>query len=248
MTKAVKKIRLGINIDHIAFIKKSRGTKYPNLIEAVNICEEEGVDLITIHLREDRRHIQDQDVIDIRKSANSLNLEMAHTDEMIEIALNVKPNFCCIVPEKREELTTEGGLDLNNLDHASLKKLEKTISTFNENDIETSLFIDPDENQIQIAKELNANLIELHTGSYANCSSKIESEMLLEKLKNSCNFARKKGLLVNAGHGLNYENVKPICKLPFNELNIGHAVIAKSVFIGLKDAIRQMISIMRSCD
>ena len=135
MTKTVKKIRLGINIDHIAFIKKSRGTKYPNLIEAVNICEEEGVDLITIHLREDRRHIQDQDVIDIRKNANSLNLEMAHNDEMIKIALNVKPNFCCIVPEKREELTTEGGLDLNNLDHASLKKLEKTISTFNENDI-----------------------------------------------------------------------------------------------------------------
>ena len=128
------KIRLGVNIDHIAFIKKSRGTKYPDLIEAVEVCEKEGVDLITIHLREDRRHIQNQDVIDIRNNAKFLNLEMAHTDEMIDIALNVKPNFCCIVPEKREELTTEGGLDLLGMNAVSLKKLQNTISVFKKND------------------------------------------------------------------------------------------------------------------
>ena len=242
------KIRLGVNIDHIAFIKKSRGTKYPDLIEAVEVCEKEGVDLITIHLREDRRHIQNQDVIDIRNNAKFLNLEMAHTDEMIDIALNVKPNFCCIVPEKREELTTEGGLDLLGMNAVSLKKLQNTISVFKKNDIKTSLFIDPDEKQIQIAKDLEATLIEIHTGAYANSCSTDESKFLLDRLKKACDFAIKKDFLVNAGHGLNYENVKPVCKLPFNELNIGHAIIAKSVFVGLKDAIRQMISIMRSCD
>ena len=242
------KIRLGVNIDHIAFIKKSRGTKYPDLIEAVEVCEKEGVDLITIHLREDRRHIQNQDVIDIRNNAKFLNLEMAHTDEMIDIALNVKPNFCCIVPEKREELTTEGGLDLLGMNAVSLKKLQNTISVFKKNDIKTSLFIDPDEKQIQMAKDLDATLIEIHTGAYANSCSTDESMLLLDRLKKACDFAIKKDFLVNAGHGLNYENVKPVCKLPFNELNIGHAIIAKSVFVGLKDAIRQMISIMRSCD
>ena len=245
----MKKVnRLGLNIDHIAFIKKSRGTAYPSLIKSVQIAQEAGVDLITIHLREDRRHIQDQDVIDIRKNTKILNLEMAHTDEMINIALKAKPNFCCIVPEKREEITTEGGLNLLNLKKINqLNKLKNTISDFNDNDIKTSIFIDPDPKQINIAKEVNANFIELHTGHYAN-HSKIDSNPHLENLKKALELGLKKGLVVNAGHGLNYENIKPICKLGFHELNIGHAIIAKSVFVGLKDAIREMISIIKSCD
>jgi len=240
--------RLGINIDHIAFIKKARNTAYPSLIESVQIAEEAGADLITIHLREDRRHIQDQDVIDIRNKAKVLNLEMAHTDEMIGIALKIKPDFCCIVPEKRQELTTEGGLNLINLKKLNqLDKLEDTISNFNHNKIKTSLFIDPNLEQIELAKEINASLIELHTGDYAN-HSETNPNPYLKSLKESLKLGLEKGLQVNAGHGLNYENTRPFCKLGFNELNIGHAIIARSVFVGLKDAIREMMSIIKSCD
>ena len=242
------KIRLGVNIDHIAFIKKSRGTPYPNLIESVKTAEDAGADLITIHLREDRRHIQDKDVAEIRKYAKVLNLEMAHTDEIIDIALRVKPNFCCIVPEKRNELTTEGGLNLTALEFNKLQKLKETILLFDNNGIKTSLFINPDKKQIEIAKQVGAQLVELHTGYYAN-SPASEKSLKLNELKAASIFAFKSGLLVNAGHGLNYENVKSVCEIDhIKELNIGHSIIARSVFVGLKDAIRQMISIIRSCD
>ena len=244
-----KKIRLGVNIDHIAFIKKSRDTLYPSLIDSAQTAEEAGADLITIHLREDRRHIQEQDVVDIRNHVKVLNLEMAHTREMIDIALKTKPNFCCIVPEKRNEVTTEGGLNLLNLDSNNLKELKNTILRFNDCGIKTSLFVDPDIEQVKLAKETGALLVELHTGFYANSISSDKKTSMLNIFKKASDFAFKNNLLVNAGHGLNYENVKPICKVKnLNELNIGHSIIARSVFIGLKDAIRQMISIMRSCD
>ena len=200
---ANKKIRLGVNIDHVAFIKTSRNTMYPNLLDAVRIAEEAGADLITIHLREDRRHIQDNDALDIRKFAKILNFEMANTNEMIKFAMDLKPDFCCIVPEKREEKTTEGGLSLKTYTDKQLILLEKTISDFKLNDIKTSLFIDPNTESIDIAKNVGADLVELHTGRYANF---------------------------------------------FNEINIGHAIIAQAVFTGLKDAIKKIISIINNCD
>ncbi len=244
-----KEIRLGVNIDHIAFIKKSRGVLYPSLIEAVKICESAKADLITIHLREDRRHIQDKDVIEIRNNAKTLNLEMAHTTEMIDIAIKTKPNFCCIVPEKRNEVTTEEGLNLSGIKTNDLQRLKDTISKFSDHEIKTSLFINPDKKQIELAKQVGAQLVELHTGFYANSTTPDERANALNRLEEASIFACENDLLVNAGHGLNYDNVKPICKIiNINELNIGHSIVARSVFVGLKDAIRQMISIMRSCD
>ena len=246
---ANKKIRLGVNIDHIAFIKTSRNTMYPNLLDAVRIAEESGADLITIHLREDRRHIQDNDALDIRKFAKVLNFEMANTNEMIKFAMDLKPDFCCIVPEKREEKTTEGGLSLKTYTDKQLILLEKTISDFKLNDIKTSLFIDPNTESIDIAKNVGADLVELHTGRYANFFNTIDEFDCLEEIITASNHAHSNGLLVNAGHGLNYENLTEICKLEhINEINIGHAIIAQAVFTGLKDAIKKIISIINNCD
>ena len=246
---ANKKIRLGVNIDHVAFIKTSRNTMYPNLLDAVRIAEEAGADLITIHLREDRRHIQDNDALDIRKFAKILNFEMANTNEMIKFAMDLKPDFCCIVPEKREEKTTEGGLSLKTYTDKQLILLEKTISDFKLNDIKTSLFIDPNTESIDIAKNVGADLVELHTGRYANFFNTIDEFDCLEEIITASNHAHSNGLLVNAGHGLNYENLTEICKLEhINEINIGHAIIAQAVFTGLKDAIKKIISIINNCD
>tara|TARA_B100001564_G_scaffold61800_1_gene48342 strand:+ start:482 stop:1225 length:744 start_codon:yes stop_codon:yes gene_type:complete len=246
---ANKKIRLGVNIDHVAFIKTSRNTMYPNLLDAVRIAEESGADLITIHLREDRRHIQDNDALDIRKFAKVLNFEMANTNEMIKFAMDLKPDFCCIVPEKREEKTTEGGLSLKTYTDKQLILLEKTISDFKLNDIKTSLFIDPNTESIDIAKNVGADLVELHTGRYANFFNTIDEFDCLEEIITASNHAHSNGLLVNAGHGLNYENLTEICKLEhINEINIGHAIIAQAVFTGLKDAIKKIISIINNCD
>ena len=246
---ANKKIRLGVNIDHIAFIKKSRDTMFPNLLDAVRIAEDAGADLITIHLREDRRHIQDNDALDIRKYAKVLNFEMANTTEMIKFAIDLKPDFCCIVPEKREEKTTEGGLSLNTYSDKQLALLEKTISSFKSNNIKTSLFIDPNTESIDIAKNVGATLVELHTGRYANLFNTINEFDCLDEIILASNHAHSKGLLVNAGHGLNYENLTEICKIEHvNEINIGHAIIAQAVFTGLKDAITKIISIINNCD
>ncbi|MBH44311.1 MAG: pyridoxine 5'-phosphate synthase [Gammaproteobacteria bacterium] len=238
-----KYIKLGINIDHLAFIKKSRNTDYPDLLEAVDIAEKAGADQITIHLREDRRHIQDIDVKKIRSKAKILNLEIALTEEMVSIALENQPNSCCLVPEKREEVTTEGGLDLQGMTTSKINFLKKTINKFKENNIKTSIFIDPDIQQIEKAIECNAKIIELHTGTYANSINPADELMKLNEV--AC-FASNKGLCVNAGHGLNIKNVRSICDIQaIEELNIGHAIIARSVFIGLKDAIKEMISIIR---
>ncbi len=246
---ATKKIRLGVNIDHIAFIKTSRDTMYPNLLDAVKISEESGADLITIHLREDRRHIKDKDALEIREMAKVLNFEMANTKEMIDFANSLKPDFCCIVPEKREEKTTEGGLNLKSYSEEKILSLKKTITNFKSNNIETSLFIDPNKESVDIAKIVGADLIELHTGRYANNFNTINEFEALDEIISMSEYANSKGLRVNAGHGLNYENLTEICKLPYiNEINIGHAIISQAVFTGLSDAIRKIISIINNSD
>ena len=246
---ANKKIRLGVNIDHIAFIKKSRDTLYPNLLDAVRISEHAGADLITIHLREDRRHIQDKDALDIRQYAKVLNFEMANTVEMIQFAIDLKPDFCCIVPEKREEKTTEGGLSLSSYTNKQIVSLKTTIADFRNHKIKTSLFIDPDNKSIDIAKDVGADLVELHTGKYANQFNTINEFEALEEITSASRYAHSKNLLVNVGHGLNYENLSEICKLDYiNEVNIGHAIIAQAVFTGLDDAIKKIISIINNCD
>ena len=244
----MSKIKLGVNIDHIAFIKKSRDTKYPDLREAVSICESSGADSITIHLREDRRHIQDQDAILIRKNAKKLNFEMANTSEMVDFATNLGPDFCCIVPEKRDERTTEGGLNLCMMPDSQKNNLADNIKKLNDKNIEVSLFIDPVKDEIEIAKNVGAQSIELHTGAYAN--SKDNQVMIeIEKLKTASNYAHNLSLKVNAGHGLHYNNISEICKIQYiSELNIGHSIIAESIFLGLGDAIKKMKRIINSCD
>ena len=243
------RIRLGVNLDHIAFIKKSRDTLYPSLADAVKITEDAGADLITIHLREDRRHIQDSDAFEVRECAKILNFEMAHTDEMIEFATKLRPDFCCIVPEKREEKTTEGGLNLKTLTSSELDLFKKNINRLTRANIQTSLFIDPDIESVRLSKELGAKMIELHTGHYANKFNSIDEFDALENLTSASSYAHKTGLLVNAGHGLNSENIIQICDIPhIHELNIGHAIISQAVFTGLKDAIEKIISIINNCD
>tara|TARA_Y100000817_G_C16790796_1_gene515018 strand:+ start:419 stop:1153 length:735 start_codon:yes stop_codon:yes gene_type:complete len=242
------RIKLGINIDHIAFIKKSRDTDYPDLSKAVSICEGSGADSVTIHLREDRRHIQDKDAIQIRKYAKKLNFEMANTTEMINFAINLEPDFCCIVPEKRNERTTEGGLILSSMSASEKNNLADNIKALNKKNIEVSLFIDPVEKEIEIAKDVGAQSIELHTGMYAN-SKDNQAVIELDKLKVASNYANNLSLKVNAGHGLHYHNISEICKIQhLCELNIGHSIIAESIFIGLGDAIKKMKRIINSCD
>ena len=243
------KIRLGVNIDHIAFIKTSRETMYPNLLDAVRLSEDAGADLITIHLREDRRHIQDKDALDIRDCAKVLNFEMANTNEMINFAINLKPDFCCIVPEKREEKTTEGGLSLKSYTDPQIDMLKTTIASFKSNNIYTSLFIDPDIRSIDISREVGADIVELHTGKYSNDFNTIDEFEALDELISASEYANSKDLLVNVGHGLNYENLTEICKLKhINEINIGHAIISQAVFTGLGDAIKKIISIINNSD
>ena len=237
------KIRLGVNIDHIATIRTNRNTDYPSLIEAVNIAEQNGADLITVHLREDRRHIQDQDLFDIRPIAKTLNLEMALTNEMIDICMAAKPDYCCIVPEKREELTTEGGLDIIGMSSDQFNLLSNSIDKFQNNKIKVSLFIDPDISQVDYAIKSGAKCIELHTGSYANAmNSNIENKEL-DRIKVAAQFASESKLQVHAGHGLNLSNLSDICKIPeIEELNIGHAIIADSIFKGFKQAVNDFRS------
>ena len=237
------KIRLGVNIDHIATIRTNRNTDYPSLIEAVNIAEQNGADLITVHLREDRRHIQDQDLFDIRPIAKTLNLEMALTNEMIDICMAAKPDYCCIVPEKREELTTEGGLDIIGMSSDQFNLLSNSIDKFQNNKIKVSLFIDPDISQIDYAIKSGAKCIELHTGSYANAMNSDIENKELNRIKAAAKFASESKLQVHAGHGLNLSNLSDICKIPeIEELNIGHAIIADSIFKGFKQAVKDFRS------
>lgn len=235
-------IRLGVNIDHIATIRNARGEAFPSVIEAGLIAETNGADLITVHLREDRRHVKDNDVILLRQTLKTqLNLEMAATNEMLEFALQVRPDYVCLVPEKREELTTEGGLDVL----SNLKHIGDIANTLQKNGIITSLFIDAKEQQIKAAKDLGALAVEIHTGRYANLKSNYTNSNEFYQIKAMAEYASSIGLTVNAGHGLNYNNVKPIAAIPeIHELNIGFVIIAQSVFWGLPKAVSKMKEMM----
>ena len=231
-------IFLGVNIDHIATLRQARGTRYPSLIDAAKICESSGADSITLHLREDRRHIQDQDVEELKFSLTTkMNLEMAATDEMLEIATKILPEDCCLVPEKRQELTTEGGLDVL----SQLGRIKEVCTELSTNNIKASLFIDPDNYQIEAAVECGAPIIEIHTGHYADASSAAEMQKELQKISEACAYAHSLGLQVNAGHGLTLENTRAIAEInSVVELNIGHSIISRALFVGLGAATSEM--------
>ena len=233
---------LGVNIDHVATLRNARGTTYPSPLEAALLAETHGADLITLHLREDRRHIKDADVAIINQALKTrMNLEMALTDEMLEHALQIKPADVCLVPEKREEVTTEGGLDV--LKYA--KKITKFTRKLTDAGIRVSLFIDADADQIIAARDVGAPVIELHTGAYADAPNHAAHSHELARIAAGAELGQELGLVVNAGHGLNIHNVSEIAKLPqIRELNIGHALIAQAVFLGLPEAIKQMKEVM----
>ncbi|GAL13112.1 pyridoxine 5'-phosphate synthase [Vibrio astriarenae] len=235
-------IYLGVNIDHIATLRNARGTKYPDPVHAAEIAERAGADGITIHLREDRRHILDRDVRILRETIQTrMNLEMAVTDEMVEIALQTQPEYVCLVPEKREELTTEGGLDVV----GQLDKIKAATEKLTAAGIKVSLFIDADRQQIDAAKACGAPYIELHTGHYADATSDEDQQDELKKIAAGASYAHDLGITVNAGHGLTYHNVAPIAALPeIYELNIGHSIIGRAVFDGLDKAVADMKAIM----
>ncbi|MCR4881026.1 MAG: pyridoxine 5'-phosphate synthase [bacterium] len=231
-------VKLGVNIDHIATIRNARGGIEPNPIVAAGICEIAGCDSITVHLREDRRHIKDEDVRTLRKTLTTrMNLEMAATEEILGIALDVKPHSCCLVPERRQELTTEGGLDVA----GNLPYLKDYIAKLNDGGIIVSLFIAPDEKQVNAASKAGAQYIELHTGQYANDFNTPNEDLAFNNLKQAYLQAKELGLQVNAGHGINYHNVTKLLAIKeFDELNIGHSIISKAVFTGLENAVREM--------
>ena len=233
---------LGVNIDHVATLRNARGTTYPSPLEAALLAETHGADLITLHLREDRRHIKDADVAIINQALKTrMNLEMALTDEMLEHALKIKPADVCLVPEKREEVTTEGGLDV--LKYA--KKISKFTRKLTDAGIRVSLFIDADADQIIAARDVGAPVIELHTGAYADAPNHAAHSHELARIAAGAELGQELGLVVNAGHCLNIHNVSEISKLPqIRELNIGHALIAQAVFLGLPEAIKQMKEVM----
>ena len=234
---------LGVNIDHVATLRQARGTRYPDPVHAALQVEQAGADSITLHLREDRRHIQDRDVYLLKeRMLTRMNLEMAVTDEMVAIARDVKPEDCCLVPEKREELTTEGGLDVIRYEDAITDACAKLADV----GTKVSLFIDADIQQIDAAKRTGAPVIEIHTGHFADAEDKTEQNRLLNEIKTACEHAEKIGLQVNAGHGLNRQNIHEIAALPqLRELNIGHAIIADSIFIGLDKVIGEYRRLMR---
>ena len=238
----MKDILLGVNVDHIATLRQARGTTYPDPAHAASVAEHAGADGITIHLREDRRHIQDRDVRVMKDTLQTrMNLEMAVTDEMLAIACDVKPVFCCLVPEKREELTTEGGLDVA----GQQDKINQAVAKLAAKGIQTSLFIDADKAQIDAAALSKAPYIEIHTGCYADAPTETEQQQELERLIDGVKYAHSLGLKVNAGHGLNYFNVKPVAAIPeIVELNIGHAIIARAAIDGLDKAVRDMKRLM----
>ena len=238
---ADERIRLGVNIDHVATVRNARGGFYPDPLRAALLAEKAGADGITAHLREDRRHIVDQDIERLMENISiPLNFEMAATDEMLEIASRLKPASACIVPEKREELTTEGGLDvIGGYDH-----LKAYIGKLKIAGVSTSLFIDPDVKQIQASKDLGADKVELHTGAYVDAEGK-ERVDELERLRVGAKYCGEIGLEVHAGHGLNYETVEAVAKIPeFTEFNIGHFLMGEAIFVGLEDTILKMRSLM----
>ena len=235
-------IRLGVNIDHVATIRQARGTRYPSVIQAALRAEQSGADSITLHLREDRRHIQDVDVHTLRGLLQTrMNLEMAITDEMLELALQVRPHDVCLVPERRQELTTEGGLDVVRY----FDKVKDACQRLAEAEIRVSLFIGPDEAQLDAAKAAGAPVVEIHTGNFADAESEAERARELARVRNAVVHGVSLGLAVNAGHGLHYHNVHQIASIPgVEELNIGHAIVAHALFVGWDNAVREMKTLM----
>jgi len=235
--------RLGVNIDHVATIRQARGGIEPDPVAAAVMAELAGADGITIHLREDRRHIQDRDLKLLRQTIQTrLNLEMAATQEMIGIASTVKPDICTLVPEKRQELTTEGGLDVR----LALEQVGEAVDRLHDGGIMVSLFIDPDSDQVKAASKSGADYIEIHTGSFAEANSPKTENQELVRIENAIKLAQKLGLGINAGHGLNYANIKKIAALGgIEEFNIGHSIISRAVLVGLDRAVRDMIELIK---
>jgi pyridoxine 5-phosphate synthase len=241
-------LRLGVNIDHVATLRQARYTEMPDspncepdIVAAAAICERAGAEGITAHLRADRRHIQDRDVYRLRESVmTKLNFEMGNTPEILQIALKLLPDDACLIPENRREVTTEGGLDAA----GQIKTLEPTVQRLQSAGIRVSLFIEPSPDQIDAAKKLGAEMIELHTGTYANAFGKAHGEELA-RLRGAANYAYNLGLVVNAGHGINYKNIAGILTVPhLAELNIGHAIVSRAIFVGLENAVREMTAAM----
>ena len=235
--------KLGVNIDHVATIRQARGGVEPDPVAAAAIAEFAGADGITVHLREDRRHIQDRDLTILRKTIKTrLNLEMAATDEMVAIAQQIKPDMCTIVPEKRLELTTEGGLDVR----CNLEQIKSAVERLRSSGIPVSLFIDADSDQIKAADKVGADFIEIHTGLFAAATDWKSEEKELIRIENGVKLALKLGLGVNAGHGLNYSNIKRIATIRgIEEYNIGHSIISRAVMTGLEKAVRDMVELVR---
>lgn len=234
--------RLGVNVDHVATLRQARRVSYPDPVTAAMLAELAGAEQITIHLREDRRHIQDRDLRILRDTVQTvLNLEMAASSEMVKVAYEFKPDTVTLVPERREELTTEGGLDVS----SQRDQLTKLIKNLKDGDIVVSLFIDPDLDQIRASHRCNADRVELHTGRYCEARNEKDRQKELSRIVDAAKAAAKLGLGVAAGHGLNYENVRPIARIQeIDELNIGHAIVARAVLVGLERAVREMIQLM----
>jgi len=230
--------RLGVNVDHVATLRQSRRTTYPDPVQAAMLAELAGADQITIHLREDRRHIQERDLAVLRKTVQTrLNLEMAATQEMVKIAFETKPDTCTLVPERREELTTEGGLDVA----ANRDALRKVVKTLKDAEIKVSIFVDPDMDQIRAAHRVEADVVEIHTGRYADARLAQDRRRELARVVDVAKAAAKLGLEVAAGHGLNYQNVQPVAAVPeIEELNIGHAIVGHAIMVGMERAVREM--------
>lgn len=238
MTEKSKAPLLGVNIDHVATLRQARGTEYPSVSDAARVAEEHGADLITVHLREDRRHIQDRDVRTLlNQSRTRLNLEMAMTDEMLDFALSHPPDDVCLVPERRMELTTEGGLDVA----GRPEEVARVCRALGAAGIRVSLFIDPEPEQIVASADCGAPVIEIHTGGYANAGDPSRRQAELERIAEAATLAQSSGLVVNAGHGLHYTNVNDVVSLNLvREFNIGHAIIARAIFSGLAEAVAEM--------
>lgn len=236
-------ILLGVNIDHVATLRQARGTRYPDPVDAAYVAERAGADGITVHLREDRRHIQDRDVAMLRETLTTrLNLEMAVTEEMLQIACDLRPSDCCLVPEKRAELTTEGGLDIA----GQLPRIREACARLTEAGVRVSLFVDADPRQIEASARSGAPVVEIHTGHYADAEPGAVRDRELHRLINATEIAGQAGLQVNAGHGLNYHNVHAIAAIPaIRELNIGHAIVARAVISGMHAAVADMKRAMR---
>lgn len=236
--KNSQRVLLGVNIDHVATLRQARGTIYPDPVQAAFLAEEAGADGITVHPREDRRHIQTRDVYVLAQTLSTkMNLEMAVTEAMLELAEEIKPAAVCLVPEKREELTTEGGLDV--LGHEA--QIAAAVIRLKAIGSEVSLFIDADKAQIDATVRVGAPVIELHTGHYADATTEVEQQKELARIVEAAAYAQQQGLIVNAGHGLHYHNVEAIAAIAgMNELNIGHAIVARAVFVGLKQAVQEM--------